>query len=95
MSRFVVANGMGEQVRAAFLDRPHFVDQARGFVRMEVLIPHDQPAEFWLMTWWTDEDSFRTWHRGHTFRDSHAGIPRGLKLDPKQTSLRMFNQLCR
>ncbi|KIG12373.1 hypothetical protein DB30_01564 [Enhygromyxa salina] len=95
MSRFVVANRMGDQVKAAFLDRPHLVDQVPGFVRMEVLIPHDEPEEFWLMTWWTDKDSFWTWHRGHTFGESHRGIPKGLKLVPRQTSLRMFDQLCR
>ena len=79
-SRFVVRNGMQEQVCEAFRTRPHLVDAAAGFCRMEVLRPLDAPEEFWLMTWWTDEASFATWHHGHLYRDSHAGIPKGLKL---------------
>lgn len=82
LSRFVVRNGMEEDVRKAFLDRPHLVDGAPGFVRMEVLRPLGQPEEFWLVTWWDDEASFDAWHRSHTYSESHAGIPRGLKLVP-------------
>ena len=51
MSRFAVANGMAEEVRQAFRDRPHLVDGAPGFLRMEVLTPRDDPDEFWLLTW--------------------------------------------
>ena len=58
LSRFVVANGMEEAVRAAFSERPHRVDQAPGFLRMEVLRPEGHPEEFWLMTWWQEEASF-------------------------------------
>ena len=43
MSRFTVANGMEDEVRQAFRDRPHLVDDAPGFVRMEVLSPVDDP----------------------------------------------------
>ena len=79
-SRFVVRNGMEEQVRQAFVDRPHRVDNAPGFCRMEVLRPLENPEEFWLMTWWTDEAAYVTWHKSHDYRESHAGIPKGLKL---------------
>jgi heme-degrading monooxygenase HmoA len=90
VSRFRVRNGMEEEVAAAFRARPHRVDEAPGFVRMEVLSPAEDAAEFWLVTYWTDEASFHTWHHGHTFRESHAGIPKGLKLDPAATELRAF-----
>jgi len=90
ISRFRVRNGMEEDVAEAFRQRPHLVDDAPGFVRMEVLSPAEDAAEFWLVTYWTDEESFRTWHRGHTFRESHAYIPKGLKLDPAATELRGF-----
>ena len=79
-SRFVVRNGMEEEVRLAFQSRPHVVDNAPGFCRMEVLRPIANPEEFWLMTWWTDEASFVHWHKSHDYRESHAGIPKGLKL---------------
>lgn len=93
VSKFKVANGMSEEVRAAFAARPHLVDDAPGFVRMEVVRPVDDQDEFWLLTWWRDEESFREWHRGHLYRDSHKGIPRGLKLDASATELRFFEKI--
>lgn len=93
ISRFRVRNGMEDDVAAAFRGRPHLVDDARGFVRMDVLSPSDDGSEFWLVTYWTDEASFREWHRSHEFRDSHSYIPRGLKLDPAATELRSFRYI--
>ena len=93
ISRFRVRNGMEGDVADAFRARPHRVDDAPGFVRMDVLSPAEDASEFWLVTYWTDEDSFRAWHRGHTFRESHAGIPKGLKLDPAATELRGFRHI--
>jgi heme-degrading monooxygenase HmoA len=93
LSKFRVANGLTAEVRAAFADRPHLVDDADGFVRMEVISPVDDPDEFWLLTYWTDEDSFRTWHHSHLYRESHSGIPRGLKLDPAATQVRFFETI--
>lgn len=90
ISRFRVANGMDQEVREAFCARPHLVDDAPGFIRMQVLSPEEDASEFWLVTEWADEPSFREWHRGHQFRESHAGIPRGLKLDPAVTEVRAF-----
>jgi len=87
LSRFVVANGMEDQVRAAFQARAGLVDKAPGFVRMEVLNPRDHPEEFWLMTWWRDEASFDAWHRSHAYKDAHAGMPRGLKLVPGEQKI--------
>lgn len=93
LSRFVVANGMTDEVKKAFAERPHLVDGAPGFVRMEVLSPLDQPDEIWLMTFWDDEASFKAWHRGHQFHDAHRGIPQGLKLVPRSTELRYFEHV--
>lgn len=85
---------MTGNVKQAFLDRPHRVDGAPGFVRLEVISPLDEPEEIWLLTYWNDEDSFRAWHRSHLYRDSHAGIPKGLKLDPRRTEIRYFEHVC-
>ncbi len=90
ISRFRVRNGMESDVADAFRARPHHVEDAPGFVRMDVLSPAEDPAEFWLVTYWTDEQSFRAWHHGHAFHESHAGIPKGLKLDAAATELREF-----
>lgn len=94
LSKFRVANGLSDEVREAFRSRPHIVDDAPGFVRMEVVQPVDAPEEFWLFTWWTDEASFRAWHHSHLYRDSHKGMPKGLKLDPAATELRFFDRIC-
>ncbi|HEX2640328.1 MAG TPA: antibiotic biosynthesis monooxygenase [Pyrinomonadaceae bacterium] len=94
LSRFVIANDMSEEVKQAFRDRPHLVDDAPGFIRMDVLSPLDDSQEIWLITYWTDEASFKTWHHGHTYHQSHKGIPKGLKLVPKSVELRCFEHIC-
>jgi heme oxygenase (mycobilin-producing) len=93
LSRFSVANGMEEEVKEAFLNRPHMVEAAEGFVRMDVISPVDDPREFWLLTYWRDEESFKLWHRSHMYHDSHKGIPKGLKLIPKSTQIRFFDYI--
>lgn len=93
LSRFVVRNGMEEQVRLAFVGRPHGVDDAPGFQRMEVLRPEGKPEEFWLMTWWSSPDHFDAWHHSHTYRESHRGIPKGLKLVPGSTEISRLEQV--
>ncbi len=95
LSRFTIANGMAEQVRSAFQQRRHLVDDASGFLGMEVMSPVDNTAEIWLVTRWSDEQSYRTWHRGHDYHESHKGIPKGLKLVPKSTEIRLFGVFSR
>jgi len=91
VSKFRVANGLSREVRDAFKARPHLVDSAPGFVRMDVLSPTKDDDEFWLITYWADEGSFRDWHHSHIYRESHAGIPAGLKLDPEVTQVMTFS----
>lgn len=93
LSRFKVRNGMTEEVLHAFLSRPGMVESAEGFLRMEVMRPAGDPDEYWLFTWWTDEERFRSWHSSHSYRDSHKGIPKGLKLDPAFTSMMYFERV--
>ena len=90
LSRFVVTNGMEEAVKTAFRARPHRVDDAPGFLRMDVLSPADRDEELWLLTYWTDRQSFEAWHHGHSYHEAHLGIPAGLKLNPAETQLRFF-----
>lgn len=93
VSRFKIRNNMTEDVAQAFRTRPHMVDEADGFVRMDVISPADDASEFWLITYWRDEESFTRWHASHAYRDSHAGIPKGLKLDPAATQVRTFRYI--
>jgi heme oxygenase (mycobilin-producing) len=94
LSKFVIANDKTVEVKEAFRHRPHLVDGQPGFVRMEVLSPLDRPEEIWLVTHWTDPESFKLWHRSHLYQDSHQGIPKGLKLVPGETEMRHFEHIC-
>ena len=93
LSKFVVANGMTAEVKAAFRNRPHLVDAAPGYLRMDVISPLERPEEIWLLTFWTDEASFHAWHHSHLYHDSHKGIPKGLKLVPGQAQVSHFEHV--
>lgn len=91
LSKFVIANEMAPEVKEAFVKRPHLVDAAEGFVRMDVLSPRDRLNEIWLVTYWESEDQFKKWHKSHMYHESHKGIPKGLKLIPSETEMRYFD----
>jgi heme oxygenase (mycobilin-producing) len=93
LSRFVIANGMTDEVKRAFAERPHLVDEAPGYLRMDVLSPLECPEEIWLVTYWSDEQSFRAWHHSHLYHESHGRIPKGLKLVPRSAELRYFEHV--
>ena len=94
LSKFVIANGMIAEVKEAFRQRPHLVDDQLGFVRMEVFSPLDRPEEIWLVTFWSDAESFKVWHHSHLYHQSHKGIPKGLKLVPGEQEIRHFEHIC-
>jgi heme-degrading monooxygenase HmoA len=94
LSKFKVANGMTSQVKQAFRERPHQVEAAAGFIRLDVVSPRDQPDEIWLLTYWSDFLSYEQWHKSPAHHESHQGIPRGLKLDPTSTQVSVFEHIC-
>lgn len=94
LSGFVVANRMEAEFKAAFRERPHLVDRVAGFDRMEVLCPLERPQEIWLVTYWRHANDHRAWHRGHTYLDSHRGIPKSLKWVGRETTIREFDVVC-
>lgn len=85
---------MTAEVKGAFRRRPHLVDDQPGFVRMEVFSPLERPEEIWLVTYWTDAESFQVWHHSHLYHQSHKGIPKGLKLVPGEQEIRHFEHIC-
>jgi diguanylate cyclase (GGDEF)-like protein len=93
ISRFRVRNGLEEEVRKAFLNRPRLVENAPGFCGLDVLTDAADPAVFLLVTRWTDEASFRVWHRSEAHHQSHGLIPQGVKLDASFTSLTVGNRV--
>lgn len=96
LSKFTIANGpaLAAAVKQAFMDRPHLVESAPGFLRLDVLSPQENPAQFWLLTYWADEASFKAWYRTHAYQASHLEIPGGLKLVPESTELHFFEHIC-
>lgn len=93
LSTFTIANEMAEAVKEAFLNRPKLVNDASGFIKMEVISPTDNPQEIWLITHWTDEESYKVWHHSHMYHGSHSGIPKGLKLVPRSAKVRFFDHI--
>lgn len=93
VSRFRVANGLEREVAEAFLRRPHLVDAAPGFLGMETFTEAKDPTVFFLVTRWTDADSFQTWHKSPDHHASHKFIPKGLKLDPSFTRVTVMDRL--
>jgi len=92
ISRFEVINNMEDAVREAFINRPGLVEDADGFVGLNVLSPRNNPAEFWLITHWENEESFHHWHKHHR-TESHQLIPKGLKLVKNSFSLDFFDHI--
>ena len=88
VSRFRVANGLEATVRQAFIDRPHRVERAPGFLGIEALTDEADPAIFYLVTRWSDRESFERWYGSDEHDRSHALIPKGLKLDASYTVVR-------
>ncbi|MFC7000068.1 antibiotic biosynthesis monooxygenase family protein [Rufibacter roseus] len=93
LSTFTIANDMAEAVKEAFLNRPKLVNEAPGFIKMQVISPTDNPQEIWLITQWTDEESYKVWHHSHLYHESHSGIPKGLKLVPRSAKVRFFEHI--
>lgn len=94
LSKFVVANGMTDAVKKAFVERPHMVDDTDGYIKMDVISPLKNPDEIWLITYWTEEEKFKAWHKGHTYKSSHGNIPKGLKLVPGAQEITFFEHIC-
>ena len=86
ISKFEVLKGMEKEVKDAFRSRPQLVENAKGFVRLDVLSPELKPAEIHLITYWESLQDFEYWHKNH-LKESHQFMPKGLKIDPKSREL--------
>ena len=93
VSRFRVANGLQDEVKEAFRQRPRLVDAEPGFLGMETFTDASEPTVFYLVTRWTDAAAFHAWHRSDAHHLSHRFIPRGLKLDAQWTKLAVLDRI--
>ena len=85
---------MADAVDQAFRRRPHKVEAAEGFVRLEVLRGGADHRDFWLLTWWVDQEAFDRWHHSPEHKASHGLIPRGLKLVKHSIELHRLEHIC-
>jgi len=94
LSKFEVkTDAMAEQVKDAFLGRPHLVEDAPGFVRLDVISPCENRKEIWLITYWGEREDYTAWHKSHLYHESHAGIPARLKLNASVTNVSFFEHI--
>ena len=93
LSRFKVANGREESVREAFLNRPRLVDNTPGFLGLEVFTEAADRSVFYLVTRWSDVESFQDWHSSPAHQKSHRFIPKGLKLDASFTQITYLERI--
>ena len=92
ISRFRVRNGMEDRVREAFQQRPGRVEEAEGFLGLEVHTDAEDPAIFYLVTRWLGREHFEAWHGSEEHKASHEGIPDGLKLDAEYTQVTVMER---
>jgi heme oxygenase (mycobilin-producing) len=74
MSRLRVAPDRVEELVSAFRRRAHMVDEAPGFVDLEVWCSDRVPGEVIMVSRWRDRAAFRDYMRSAEHAASHARI---------------------
>jgi heme-degrading monooxygenase HmoA len=74
MSRLRVPPERVDELVAAFRRRAHLVDDAPGFVDLEVWASDREPGEVIMVSRWRDRAAFRDYMRSDAHRVSHARI---------------------
>jgi heme-degrading monooxygenase HmoA len=78
---FVVASDLAvdpagsKALETAFRHRLGQVEQHPGFQRLEVWRDHKTDGAYLMVTWWNDEQAFRSYMRSQAHKTSHARIP--------------------
>jgi heme oxygenase (mycobilin-producing) len=87
MSRLRVAPDRAPELVAAFRDRAHLVDDAGGFLGLEVWQNDRDTGELIMVSHWTDRDSFKTYMKSDAHRVSHGRIAPDLESEIKLQAL--------
>ena len=74
LSRLRVGPGRVEELVEAFRDRAHLVDDANGFVDLEVWRSDRDPGEVIMVSRWRDRECFRSYMRSEAHAVSHGRI---------------------
>ena len=79
MSRLRVDERRSDELVAAFRKRAHLVDDADGFIDLQVWRSDRDPAEVLMVSRWRDRDAFKTYMKSADHRVSHDRIDPQLK----------------
>jgi heme-degrading monooxygenase HmoA len=79
MSRLRLPDADAPALVAAFRGRLGLVDDAEGFVDLQVWQSDRDPGEVLMVSRWRDRDCFRAYMRSAEHRTSHERIPDELK----------------
>ena len=75
LSRLRVAPERADDLVAAFRNRAHLVDEAEGFVDLDVWHSDRDPAELIMVSRWRDRESFRAYMSSREHAVSHGRVP--------------------
>lgn len=79
LSRLRVEPELAEDLVRAFRTRIHLVDDADGFVNLEVWRSDKRPDELIMVSRWRDRDAFSRYMKSDAHRLSHERIPPDLR----------------
>ena len=78
LSRLQVPAERAAELVAAFRGRAHLVEDADGFVDLQVWQSDRDPGEIVMVSRWRDRDCFKAYMRSESHRVSHERIDPGL-----------------
>jgi heme oxygenase (mycobilin-producing) len=79
MSRLRVDEQRSDELIAAFRARAHLVDDAEGFLDLQVWRSDRDPGEVLMVSRWRDREAFKAYMKSHEHRVSHERIDPDLK----------------
>src|SRR3954464_11165099 len=74
LSRLGIEDGRAPELVEAFRRRAHLVDDADGFVDLQVWQSDRDPAELVMVSRWRDRDCFKAYMKSREHRMSHDRI---------------------
>lgn len=76
INRLAVPEGQRAELEKRFAARKHSVDRAPGFEGFELLRPVSGAEDYFVVTRWADDESFRAWAAQRAPRDPEQTVSR-------------------
>ena len=86
VSAITVPEAGATALEGAMLGRLHLVEDERGFGGLQVWRPVRPGDPYRMVTWWDDEQAFRSYMSSEAHQSSHARAPSG-PLKPRPAGL--------